>query len=339
MNPLRVAVVGVGAMGQLHAHIYHKEIPQVQLVGVCDVNPTQGQKIAQLHQTEYFPHYQQLLGKVDAVNIVVPTALHYEIALFFLKNQIPILLEKPIASTVKEAEEIVATAKTHQTLLQIGHLERFNPVFKRIQKEKIQPAYIESHRIAQFTPRVKDVGVILDLMIHDIDIVLQLTRSPLKNILAVGVNLMGDHEDIANARLEFENGCVASLTASRIAMKRERKIRVFAKDAYIILNYDTHTGQIIQKDPQITGKWLLEHNITNIADLNERTLELVGNFIHVDNFSLSHEERPLQQELRSFISCILEKKAPEVTGEDGLIALKTGMEICAQVEKFKKNHI
>lgn len=340
MERLRVAVIGVGSMGQIHAHVYCQELAdEVELVGVCDVHEEQGRKIAEKNQTHYFSNYADLVGKIDAVNIVVPTSLHHKLALFFLYHKIPVLLEKPIASTIKEAQEIVDVAESTNTILQIGHLERFNPVFTRLKEKNIKPAYIEAYRIAQFTPRVKDVGVVLDLMIHDIDIVLHMTRSPIRSIQAVGVNLMGDHEDIANARIEFENECVASLTASRLSMKRERKIRLFARNAYGILNYEQHTGQIIEKDPVVDGKWLLEHNITGISALNPETLELIGELIKVDNFSLAHEEKPLQKQLRSFIACVREKGIPEVTGRDGLIALQTGVEICEQVNKFKRHHL
>ncbi|MEK7483941.1 MAG: Gfo/Idh/MocA family oxidoreductase [Planctomycetota bacterium] len=340
MKRIRVAIVGVGVMGQTHAHVYHKELSsEVELVGICDTNAEQGQKVATQTQSQFFPKYEDLIGKIDAVNIVVPTFLHHQVALFFLEHRVPILLEKPIASTVKEAEEIVQLAESTQTLLQIGHLERFNPVFTRLKEKNLKPAYIEAYRIAQFTPRVKDVGVVLDLMIHDIDIVLHITRSPIRQIQAVGVNIMGEHEDIANARIEFENGCVATLTASRISMKRERKIRLFGKNFYGILNYDQLTGQIIEKDPVVDGKWLLEHNITGISALNPEVLEVVGKLLKVDNFSLSHEERPLQKQLRSFIQCVRENKTPEVTGRDGLMALQTGVEICNQLERFKRHHL
>ena len=225
---LRVGVVGVGYLGSIHARIYHR-MPSVNLVAVMDTNAERGSQIASECECNFVQDLDGLLESVDAVSIVVPTSLHREIAEPFLDKRIPVLLEKPVAHTLEDARAIVDLAKQSGTLLQIGHLERFNAGVVRLAEELDRPRFMEVHRLGEFVARATDVDVVTDLMIHDIDIVLSLVPSELRYISAVGARVITDHVDIANARLEFEDGAVVNVTASRVSSKKFLRIRVFAE--------------------------------------------------------------------------------------------------------------
>ncbi|HID49434.1 MAG TPA: Gfo/Idh/MocA family oxidoreductase, partial [Chromatiales bacterium] len=233
MPPLKTAVVGAGYLGKFHAQKY-AQLPDSELVAVCDVNTDIARAVATEHGVPVLSDLHHLLDQVDAVSIVVPTQKHYDVARVFLEHGIHVLLEKPITSTVEQAQQLVDIAARQPGLVfQIGHLERFNPAILALENELHQPQFIESLRIASFNPRGADVNVILDLMIHDIDIILDFVRSPVKSIQANGVPVLSSDIDVANVRLQFENGCVANVTASRVSMKSERKMRIFQSDAYI----------------------------------------------------------------------------------------------------------
>jgi predicted dehydrogenase len=305
MEKLKVAVVGVGSLGSIHARIY-AGLPDVQLVAIADTNLKQAKKIARACRCQYFSDYRELFGLVEAVSIAVPTKLHYKIAYDFLEHNIHPLVEKPFTDTVREADELLALAKKKGLALQVGHVERFNAAVQAVQELPGRPKFIECHRLGPFAARVKDVGVVLDLMIHDIDIILGMVDSAVQSIQAVGVNVLTGHEDIANARLNFKNGAVANITASRISPKSMRKIRLFQENAYISLDYEAQEALIYEKQ----GKKITRKKI-NIK-----------------------KEKPLQKELRSFIQCVKEKKPPLVSGQQGRDALAIASEILEKIKSF-----
>jgi len=235
VDKVKVGVIGVGHLGRHHTRVY-RQLPQAQLVGVHDIDSEKAQKVAKEFDTRYFENLDDLLERTDAVSLVVPTTIHYALACDILDQGKNLLIEKPITETVKQAEELVSLAGAKNVILQVGHIERFNPAFKAIENLKLEPKFIESHRLAQFNPRGTDVAVILDLMIHDLDLILSLVKSEVKRIDAAGVSVISDSEDIANARLTFENGCVANITASRISARPLRKMRLFQRNSYISLD-------------------------------------------------------------------------------------------------------
>jgi predicted dehydrogenase len=273
-------------------------------VGIADIDIKRAKKAARSCRCRYFSDYRQLFDMVEAVSIVVPTQLHYRVARDFLEHNIHLLVEKPFTNTVNEADELLRLAGEKALVLQVGHVERFNAAVQAIQRLPGKPKFIECHRLGPFAARVKDVGVVLDLMIHDIDIILELVNSPVQSIQAVGVNVLTDHEDIANARLNFENGAVANITASRISPKSMRKIRLFQENAYISLDYEAQEASIYEK---------------NGSEISRKKINI-------------KKEKPLQKELLSFIQCVKEKSAPLVSGEQGRDALRIAIEI---LEKIK----
>src|SRR5688572_13543445 len=247
-EPLPVGVIGCGRMGKLHARIY-SQMPQVRMVGVYDADPDASEAAVAEFGGEVFDHIDKLADRVSAVTIAVPTNAHAAVAEPFLRRGIACLIEKPLAGDVGEAKQIVALARDKNAVLQVGHIERFNPAIRAMQRLDIRPRFIEVTRISPLTFRSIDVGVVLDMMIHDIDIVLMLACSPVARIDAVGVSVIGDVEDICNVRLTFENGCVANLTASRLALKTERRMRVFSHDAYVSLDYQKRYGLVARRTP------------------------------------------------------------------------------------------
>ncbi len=305
MPKLKTAVVGVGYLGKFHAQKY-AQLADSELVAVCDSNTEVAQAIADEHGVEVYTDYNDLIGKVDAVSIVVPTQKHYEVAKVFLDNGVHVLLEKPITSTVEQAQELVQIADRNKLVFQIGHLERFNPAVMALDDVLKEAQFIESHRIAPFNPRGADVNVILDLMIHDIDIILDFVRSPVKSIQANGVPVLSNDIDVANARIQFENGCVANVTASRVSMKSERKMRIFQPDAYITIDFQNKKLGVHRK-----GKGEMFPGIAEIDSL-EREFE---------------QGDALLAESAAFIKSINEQSRPVVSGEDGMRALETAFEI------------
>ena len=305
MSKIRTAVIGVGYLGKFHAQKY-AQLESSELVAVCDASIEIAQIIADEHDVPAFTDYHELIGKVDAVSIVVPTQKHYEVAKVFLENKVHVLLEKPITSTVEEAEELVKIADKNKCVFQIGHLERFNPAVLALENELQQPLFIESNRIAPFNPRGADVNVVLDLMIHDIDIILDFARSPVTNIDANGVAVISNEIDIANARITFENGCVANVTASRVSMKSERIMRIFQHDAYISIDFQNKKLSMHNK-----GDGEMYPGIANIES-NDRTFE---------------QGDALYSEIEAFLHSINTDTPPVVSGKAGLLALQTATKI------------
>ena len=303
MSKLKVGVIGVGSLGSIHGRIY-SSLDGVELAGVCDIDEKRANEVAGELHTHAFKDYRDLIGRVDAASIVVPTKDHYCIGKEFLKNNVHLLIEKPITQTVQEADELLAIAKDKNLTLAVGHIERFNAAVEAIQKLKGDIKFAECHRLGPFTPRIKDVGVVLDLMIHDIDILLWLIKSPIKNIDAVGVKILSDHEDIANVRITFENGAVCNITASRVTPYSIRKIRIFQPNAYISLDYIKQDAVIYRK----TLGGIVSQNI----DINK--------------------EQPLQKEIASFIQCVRSGEKPLASGEGGRDALKVALEILKKIK-------
>ena len=297
---VNIGVIGVGHLGQHHARILN-EIEGANLVGISDVNEEAGKAQAEKYGVKYFKDFRELANHVEAVTVVVPTFLHHDVAKYFLENNIHTFIEKPITKTLQDANDLVATAGKKQLTLQVGHVERFNAAIVKLQSLIEKPRFIECQRMCKFSNRIQDVGVVLDMMIHDIDIVLSLVKSPIKNIDAVGIPVLTANEDIANAHIVFENGCIANLTASRISEEMVRKLRIFEMDKYCSLDYAEQTITMAHKSSE-------EQKIV-CEELDVQKAE------------------PLRKELEHFINCIQEKKKPLVSIEDGKNALEVALEI------------
>ncbi|MBN1913099.1 MAG: Gfo/Idh/MocA family oxidoreductase [Candidatus Omnitrophica bacterium] len=307
MRKIKVGVIGLGYLGKIHARLY-KEINTCQLVAGCDIDIQRAKEVSSELGIDFCLEYKELFGKVDAVSIATPTKLHYRIARDFLNNRIHTLVEKPFTTGLKEASALIKIAKRHGLILQVGHVERFNSAFSATEKIIHEPQFIECHRLSKFPNRSLDIGVVLDLMIHDIDIVLGLVKSPVKKIQAVGIPVLTPFEDIANARLTFKNGCVANLTASRISDEGMRKIRIFFKNTYISLDYKNEEAFVYKKTSS---------GITKTALPIEK-------------------EQPLKKELSSFVECVTDKKTPLVSGKIAKDALDVAFVIRNQICKKTK---
>jgi predicted dehydrogenase len=314
MQKTRVGVVGVGHLGQHHARIY-ASLPQCELMGVVDVDPAVAQKFARQYSTQGYTDFRQLLGKVDALSIVVPTVYHHAIAAECLRAGIHLMVEKPITSTVEQAQDLISIASDKKLVLQVGHIERFNTAVIRLKQLVDRPMFIEGHRLGPYDPRIKDVGVVLDLMIHDLDIILQLANSPVKSVEGTGVGVYGQHEDIANARVHFENGCIANLTASRVTPNRKRKIRIFQPDAYLSIDYIEQEVEIFQRVP-ISDP---EPGMPKISIVRRK--------------EKIEKKEPLKLELIHFVDCVQRGAEPMVRGEHARDALMLAVEISEQIQR------
>ncbi|MFV1974214.1 MAG: Gfo/Idh/MocA family protein [Candidatus Scalindua sp.] len=333
MEKLKVAVIGAGHLGKEHARIY-SEIPEVSLVGVVDTNKDTGEAVARRCKTRYYSSVKEVLNKVDVASVVVPTKSHYEITRDLLNNGIHVLVEKPMTGTVSEAEDLIKLSRQSSTILQPGYIERFNPALEAIKKLDVSVKFIECHRLSPFTFRSADIGVVLDLMIHDIDIILYLSKSKVKKIDAVGVNVIADKEDIANARIQFENGCVANITASRVSFEPMRRIRLFSENSYISLDYQKQEALIYKKSPKLTLKSIdtKSKGVSNITDLKNFSF---GDMLKIERIKMDNQE-PLRKELESFIDCVKNGKQPVVSGEEGIKAIKIAALIREEINKNLK---
>ena len=311
MNKLKCAVIGTGYLGKFHAEKY-AALPDCELVAVVDSNEAVVKDVAENNNTKWLTDYQPLLGEVDAVSIVVPTSLHHTVSKDFLNGGAHVLVEKPITVTVAEADELIAIAKDKALILQVGHLERFNPAILGLDNVKEKPIFIESDRLSPFNPRANDVSVVLDLMIHDIDIILAMVDSEVERIDASGTAVLTKGTDIANARIAFKNGCVANVTASRISMKMERKMRMFRPDAYISVDFQ---NRVLTQHR--TGSKEMFPGIPEI-ETEESTFE---------------DGDALFEEIKHFINCIQTNENPLVSGEAGRAALATAIEITKLLSK------
>lgn len=329
---LRTAVIGAGKMGAIHAKVYN-QLPESDLVAVVDIDPGKAQRLAEKYHCLATTDCAEILDKVDAVTIATPTVTHLNLAKVFIKNKIAVLIEKPLAANVREGRKIVALAKKHGTVVAVGHSERCNPVAQAIKRLDIQPKFIEANRISPYPFRSTDVGVVLDVMIHDIDIILSLAASKIKRVDAVGVNVVEDREDICNARIVFENGCIANITASRLALKTERKVRVFSRKAYLSVDYLRKTGIIIKADPNINVlKWIKGHKESGDFDL---TTVNWPDLLHIEQLDVDDKE-PIRLEQEAFLQAVTDRACtPEVSAQEGLAALECAQKILASVRKHK----
>jgi predicted dehydrogenase len=310
MKAVKVGVVGAGYLGKFHVEKYAR-LPEAQLVGIVDKDLTKAQKLAESINVPCYSDYQKLFNNVEAVSIVVPTPLHYEIAKDFLFQGVDVLLEKPMTTSLPQAEELIGLAQQKGLVLQVGHLERFNAAIMALRGLLKKPLFIESHRLASFKERGTEVDVILDIMIHDIDIILNIVNAPVSAIHAVGVPVLSQKIDIANVRLQFATGCVANVTASRISGKEMRKIRIFQNDAYFSIDYATQEVMIYRK--------------TSEPD-NEGIPQITYEKIDI---------RPgdsLEEEIKAFLKAVSYRTEPEVSGEAGRNALKVALEITDQIK-------
>ncbi|MGE0826606.1 MAG: Gfo/Idh/MocA family protein [Candidatus Binatia bacterium] len=307
---LRAAVIGVGYLGRFHAQKYAAQ-SAVTLVAVVDSNLTRAQEIATECHTTACTDYHELFGQIDCVSVAVPTQFHHEVTRDCLAHGIDVLVEKPLTATAAEGRALVHLAEQHKCILQVGHLERFNPALRSLTGILTSPRFIECNRVAPFVERGTDVDVVRDLMIHDLDVILSLVRSPVTSIEAFGVPVLTAEPDIANARLRFASGCIADVTASRVALKRERKMRVFQPDTYLVVDYGEHRIRICRREPGPQAGAL-----PNIS-FEER--EVGG-------------EDALEEEIRAFLHAVRERSEPIVSGRDGLQALEVAERIVGCLE-------
>ncbi len=331
MKPLKVAVVGVGHLGRHHARIL-SGLPDVELVAVVDSRLEQAQAVAQAcgGLVQACTDHRGLIGQVDAVSVAVPTRFHRQVAGDFLERGIPCLVEKPLATTLLEAEELVALADARSVPLQVGHIERFNPALSTLDGLLFRPKYIAAERLGTYTFRSTDIGVVLDLMIHDIDLVLSMIKAPVKSVAAVGVGVFGGFEDVANARIEFEDGCVANLTASRASFQAVRKMRLFAPEGYVTLDFAAKRGTLVRPSDRLRhGEIDLEGlDLAQPSAIKER---LFGKILRVDQVQGEGRE-PLALELEDFVQAVRTGSRPRVTGHDGLRAIRVADQVLRSLE-------
>ncbi len=309
---IKVAVIGVGHVGEHHARLY-RELPGAELVAVCDTDGARAAAIAAREGGEVATDFRALLGKVEAVSVAVPTIHHHAVAQAFLEAGTDVLVEKPIAESLEEAEALVAASRRTGRILQVGHVERFNGGVRALHTLVREPGFIECHRLGPFAGRGTDVDVVRDLMIHDIDVILSLVRSPVVQIQAVGVPVISDRVDIANARLQFASGCIANVTASRVSVERLRKLRIFQRDTYLALDYATQEVTCYRRLLPPPGA---------PADALPR---IVREEVAVD------KPEPLRLELESFLHAVRSRTRPVVSGEEALEALRVAAQILAKI--------
>jgi len=332
MDKIRTAVVGAGRMGVVHAKVYD-QLPQSDFVAVVDVDAGRAKRLAKRYGCCAYTDCADILDNVDAVTIATPTVTHHDLAKMFIENNVAVMIEKPLAADVKEGRKIVELAKKNNSIVAVGHSERCNPVVQAIKRLDIEPKFIEATRISPYPFRSTDIGVVLDVMIHDIDIILSLADSEIAKVDAVGVSVIDEKEDICNARIVFENGCIANITASRLALKTERKVRVFSRQAYLSVDYFKKSGIVIKADP----------NVDVVEKIRELKRQGRFNLLKVDWPSMLHIEKlkiddkePLRLEQENFLRCCADKGLkPEVSAEEGLAAMECAERILASAKKHK----
>ena len=333
---LKVAVLGVGSLGPHHAKHYAglARLGVVEFVGLFDADPARAKNIAAQYSVPVFDSLETAITVADAVSIVTPTVTHFDLASQLLRAGRHVLVEKPMTDTTVQAAELVRLARENKCVLQVGHIERFNPIFDYLQNVARVPRFIETHRLSPYPKRSLDVGVVLDLMIHDLDIVLAFVDSPLQSIDGVGVVVLSESEDIANARLKFENGCVANLTVSRVSPESMRKIRVFSggeTTSYVSLDYQKQEGYIYriardgEKESSLWEKLLHAKDTAIVSEFGGK--RIVREPVPIE------KDDPLLQELRHFVQCVREHETPKVSGESAKQALDVALEITRQIQE------
>jgi predicted dehydrogenase len=334
MKRLKVGVVGVGHLGQHHARIL-AAMPGVELVAVADARPEQAHAVAVRCGTVALADYREMIELVDAVTIAVPTLLHREVAGPFLARGIAALVEKPMAATAAESEKLAEQAKAGRAVLQVGHIERFNPALLALDQMPIRPKYVSAERLSTYTFRSTDIGVVLDLMIHDLDLILSMTASPVRAVSAVGVSLFGDHEDVANARIEFEDGMVASLTASRASYTPTRKMRIWGAEGYASLDFAARKATLIRPSEQLRrGRLDLEG--VDLAQPSAVREHLFGKVLRVDHVQAENME-PLALELADFVKAARGLSRPRVSGEEALRAVRLADQVLRSLDSHRWN--
>ncbi len=331
MGSIKVGVVGVGHLGKIHASLY-RQVQDCQLIGVHDINEERSREVAEELKVNAFKYYEELLNEADAVNIVTPTHTHFDLASRALQHGKHVFIEKPITRTLEEGQKLQSLAEQYHKHIQVGHIERFNPAILALQDVTIEPLFIEAHRLASFNARGTDVAVIFDLMIHDLDLIRHLVRSEPRHIAASGVNVVSSSEDIANARIEFKNGCVANITASRISAKKMRKMRLFQKNAYISMDFMEGFSEIFyipKEHQQPFHDGTLAFSLGRIQE-GEQYQEIKYNRLERENVN------PLKEELRAFVEAILSDTDPPVTAQQGLQALELAQQVVEQIAKHKE---
>ena len=314
MKKLRVGVIGVGHLGQHHARLY-ADLPGSVLAGVVDADPDRARLVAERHGAPAFDDTAALLAKVDAVSVAVPTSSHYPVVKACLAAGVHVLVEKPIATTPAEGRELVDLARTRERVLQVGHIERFNPGIRSIRPHIGKPGFIECHRLSPFGERGIDVDVVLDLMIHDLDMVLSFHPGPVEEVRAAGVPVLSPNIDIANARIVFGSGCVANLTASRVSTTRMRRLRLFQRNAYVSVDYQARQGMICRRMIGRHGRPKIEVE-------------------HVKG----EDEEPLKLQIEAFLHAIASGTPPPVSGEDGVAALELANQVLEAIREFLRRH-
>ncbi len=308
---LPVAVIGAGHMGRHHVRKY-AELELARLVAVIDIDLERARELAEPLGVKYATELTPDLGDLAAVSVAVPTVHHLRVAQPLIERGVAVLIEKPLAPTLADAEQIAALAKKHDAIVQVGHTERFNPAVRAVDRLGLRPKFVETHRISPFTFRSADVGVVFDMMIHDIDILLHLVREEVERVDAVGVNVLSKHEDVASARVSFGEGAVANLTASRLALKTERKLRVFCEHAYVSLDYQKKIGIAITLDKNLDVLQLAREH--NLEDLSQLAGVDFGQMVTVEPLTIDDKDA-LEDELETFLDCVRNKKQPPVSAE------------------------
>lgn len=328
-DAIPVAVIGAGHMGRHHVRIYGK-MPQSRLVAVIDADVQRARALAEPLGARFGDRLTPELGDVAAVSIAVPTKHHLAVSKPLIERGVSVLIEKPLAPTTAEASEIAELARRHNAVVQVGHTERFNPAVRAVERLNLRPKFVETHRISPFTFRSADIGVVFDMMIHDIDIVLNLVRDVPARVDAVGVRVLAKDEDIANARVVFSNGAVANLTASRLALKTERKLRVFAENAYVSLDYQKKIGVAITLERNVDVlKFARERNL---EDLSQLTAADYSKMVHVEPLLVESKDA-LEDELETFLDCVRHRKRPPVSAEDGVAAVRLAEQIVQGIQQ------
>ncbi|WP_404421722.1 Gfo/Idh/MocA family oxidoreductase [Nibricoccus sp. IMCC34717] len=322
---VKCGVVGVGSLGQHHARIY-ASLPGAELAGIFETNDDRAAEICAKFNCRRFATLEELGRNCDAVSVVVPTDRHADVAIPLIEQGCHVLIEKPLCATLEEAERVLAAARTRNRLVQVGHIEHFNPVMKFLEKEANHPGYITAERLAPYNTRGTEVGVVLDLMIHDIGIVLALAKSPVAKIDSVGIHVLSKTEDIANARIEFESGCVANLSASRLSIKKAREIRIFQDDAYLSLDFMNQEGHLVKKSDIIALGLKMKIGLAKPGDFSQ---------VPVHQIPIEKGE-PLALELAHFVESVTKLEQPKVGAALGKTALEVAITITDQIRKGKK---
>jgi len=330
-DPLPVAVIGAGHMGRHHVRKY-AEMPAARLVAVIDKDLDRARELAAPLDAAFAAELTPDLGDIAAVSVAVPTVHHLAVAGPLIERGLSVLIEKPLAPNLGEARRIAQLAREHNAIVQVGHTERFNPAVRAISRLGVRPKFVETHRISPFTFRSADVGVVFDMMIHDIDILLSLVREDVSSVDAVGVNVLGEHEDIANARVRFDRGAVANLTASRLALKTERKLRVFAENAYVSLDYQKKVGIAVMLDENLD---IIEFaREKKIDDLSQMDGVDFGKMVHIEPLTIQDSDA-LEDELTTFVECVRLREKPPVSAEDGVAAIALAEQIVDGVKSHR----